>query len=169
MPRAFQTPLPRRKSFSGSSSRRGAIDIMRVMGLDIGERRIGVAVADSKTGISHPLKVMDRNDVMNGSAAWRTVLEDNEPQLLVAGLPKTLQGKRGMQAGRIEKDAFQISSACGVPVEFVDERLSSAEAKRYLREQGMNDREMRGKIDSVAASLILETWLQRQDENKGDG
>ena len=58
--------------------------------------------------------------------------------------------------------AEKIAAAAGLPLEFVDERLSSSEAKRYLREQGMSDKEMRGKVDAVAASIFLETWLSQQ-------
>lgn len=62
--------------------------------------------------------------------------------------------------------AERIAQNCGVPLEFADERLSSAEAKRVLRAQGLSEREMRGKIDSVAASLFLETWLAANSEYK---
>ena len=71
----------------------------------------------------------------------------------------TLAGERGLQAERIEEQAFAIGRAAQLPVEFVDERLSSSEAKRILREQGLNEKAMRGKVDMVAASLFLQTWL----------
>ncbi len=139
---------------------------MRVMGLDIGEKRIGVAVANTTTGIASPLRVMDAREVLDNARTWRMLVEDNEPELLVCGLPKTMRGSVGQQAARIREHAEHIAQTCGLPVEFVDERLSSAEAKRLLREQGLSEREMRGKIDSVAASLFLETWLVANDGYK---
>lgn len=139
---------------------------MRVMGLDIGEKRIGVALADTSTNISTPLRVVPAHKVYENSRTWRLLLEDNEPELLVCGLPKTLQGAQGMQAKRVREAALAIADACGLPLEFSDERLSSAEAKRYLKEQGLSQREMRGKVDSVAASLILQTWLDARREKE---
>ncbi|MEI3377733.1 MAG: Holliday junction resolvase RuvX [Coriobacteriales bacterium] len=139
---------------------------MRVMGLDIGEKRIGVAVANTTTGIASPLRVMDAREVLDNARTWRMLVDDNEPELLVCGLPKTMRGSVGQQAARIRERAERIAQTCGLPVEFVDERLSSAEAKRLLREQGLSEREMRGKIDSVAASLFLETWLAANDGHK---
>jgi putative Holliday junction resolvase len=141
---------------------------MRVMGLDIGEKRIGIAVADTRTRISTPLRVIDAHEVQANSRTWRSLLQDTEPEFLVFGLPKTLQGAQGRQASRVKEMAEKIAMACNLPYEFSDERLSSAEAKRYLRDQGLTERAMRGKVDSVAASLILQTWLDsRREEEMG--
>lgn len=139
---------------------------MRVLGLDIGEKRIGVAVADTTTGLAMPLRVMNAQEVIDNAQSWRMLVQDNEPDLLVCGLPKTMRGATGQQAARISELAERIAQSCGVPLEFADERLSSAEAKRVLRAQGLSEREMRGKIDSVAASLFLETWLAANSEYK---
>lgn len=137
---------------------------MRVLGLDIGEKRIGVAFCDTQTCVCVPLKVMPAHEVSENSRPWRILLEDNEPELLVCGLPKSLSGSQGKQAQRVRLQAESIAQAAGLPLEFADERLSSAEAKRFLREQGLSEREMRGKVDSVAASLILQTWLDAHAE-----
>ena len=135
---------------------------MRVLGLDIGEKRIGVAVADTSVGIATPLRVMDTQDVIQNASLWRMTLQDYEPELLVCGLPQTMQGTLGKQAQNVRNQAQAIAQTCDLPLEFVDERLSSSEAKRMLREQGLSEREMRGKLDSIAASLFLETWLKKQ-------
>lgn len=139
---------------------------MRVMGLDIGEKRIGIAVADTSTGVAVPVRVMDAREVCDNSRTWRMLLEDHEPGLLVCGLPRTLHGGQGRQASRVRELAQRISQEAGLPLKFCDERLSSAEAKRYLREQGCSERDMRGKVDSVAASLFLETWLRANEERE---
>ena len=139
---------------------------MRVLGLDIGEKRIGVAVADTTAGLAMPLRVMNAQEVIDNAQSWRMLVQDNKPDLLVCGLPKTMRGATGQQAARIRELAERIAQSCGVPLEFADERLSSAEAKRVLRAQGLSEREMRGKIDSVAASLFLETWLAANSEYK---
>ena len=132
---------------------------MRVLALDIGEVRVGVAVSDPVGRVASPVTVLPAQEVLAHAATFRRVLEDWEPELLVCGLPRTLAGEEGPQAERIRAQAEKIARSCGLPLEFADERLSSAEAKRILREQGLSERSMRGRVDSVAASLFLQSWL----------
>ena len=132
---------------------------MRAVALDIGEVRVGIAATDVSGTIASPVCVLPASEVVGNARTWRRVLEDYEPEVLVCGLPKTMAGEEGPQALKIRTVAERISSACGLPLEFVDERLSSAEAKRILRAEGLTEKRMRGKIDMVAASLFLQTWL----------
>ena len=132
---------------------------MRVLALDIGEVRVGVAVSDPGARVASPVCVLPAAEVLAHTVTFRRVLEDWEPDLLVCGLPRTLAGEEGPQAERIRAQAEKIAQSCGLPLEFADERLSSAEAKRILREQGLSERSMRGRVDSVAASLFLQSWL----------
>lgn len=137
---------------------------MRALALDIGEVRVGIAVGSTQTGLAFPVCVLNTQDVCTMSSVFRRVLDDNEPDLLVCGLPLTLHGEEGVQVKRIRACALQIADGVCLPVEFCDERYSSREAKRILREQGYDEKRMRGKIDMVAASLFLQTWLaQRAD------
>lgn len=135
---------------------------MVAMALDIGEKRVGIAVSDASGRIASPVKVLPAAEVLAGARSFRYLVEDYEPEVLVCGRPVTLAGERGPQAERIEEQAQAIGRMLGLPVDFEDERLSSAEAKRILREQGLNEKSMRGKVDMVAASLFLQTWLDRQ-------
>lgn len=132
---------------------------MRALALDIGEARVGVAVSDPAGRVASPVCVLPAQEVLAHAASFRRVLEDWEPELLVCGRPMTLAGEEGPQAARVREQAERIAAACGLPLEFEDERLSSAEAKRILREQGLSERAMRGKVDMVAASLFLQSWL----------
>lgn len=132
---------------------------MRVLALDIGEVRVGIAASDASGTVASPVVVLPAQEVLQHARTFRRVLEDYEPDLLVCGRPKTMAGEDGPQAERIMAQAEQIARACGLPLEFVDERLSSREAKRILREEGMSERAMRGKVDMVAASLFLQAWL----------
>ncbi len=132
---------------------------MRVLALDIGEARVGVAVSDPNERVASPVCVLPAGEVLSGGKSFRRMLADWEPELLLCGLPFTLEGEEGPQALRIRGAAERIGAACGLPVEFTDERLSSREAKRILREKGMTEKAMRGKIDMIAASLFLQTWL----------
>lgn len=132
---------------------------MRIMALDIGEVRVGIAISDPSERVASPVTVLPSAEVKSCAKSFMRVLEDWEPELLVSGLPYTLSGEEGPQAARIRAFAAEVSKRTGIPVEFSDERLSSTEAKRSLREKGMSEREMRGKIDMIAASIFLQSWL----------
>ncbi len=132
---------------------------MRVMALDIGKVRCGIAISDPQEKIATPLVVLPTDEVRSNAPSFRRLCEDWEPELLVSGLPLTMGGKTGPQAQHIREVAQQVANTLGLPLEFSDERLSSSEAKRSLREQGFSEREMRGKVDMIAASLFLQSWL----------
>lgn len=132
---------------------------MRILALDIGEVRVGVAVCDPGERVASPVCVLPAGEVLACAKSFRRVLEDWEPELLLCGLPYTLSGEEGPQAQRIRAAADAISAVCGIPHEFADERLSSSEAKRSLREKGLNEKQMRGKVDMIAASMFLQAWL----------
>lgn len=132
---------------------------MRVLALDIGQTRIGVAVSDPRERVASPVCVLPAAEVEANAKSWKRVLEDWEPELLLSGLPYTMAGEEGPQAVRIREVAGRIAQAADLPLQFTDERLSSAEAKRSLRESGLTEREMRGKVDMIAASVFLQAWL----------
>lgn len=139
---------------------------MRALALDIGEVRVGVAVSDPAGRVASPVCVLPAAEVLSHARTFVRVLEDWEPDVLVCGRPMTLAGEEGPQAERIMAQARAIAERCDLPLEFADERLSSAEAKRILREQGLNERSMRGKVDMVAASLFLQSWLDANEAHE---
>ena len=129
------------------------------MALDIGEKRVGVAISDPAQRVASPVCVLSAGEVRGNARPFQRVLDDWQPGLLLCGLPVTLAGEEGPQAQRIRAFAADVSQTVGVPCEFADERLSSAEAKRSLREKGLSEKAMRGKVDMIAASLFLQAWL----------
>ena len=139
---------------------------MVALALDIGDARIGVAVSDRTGTVASPVKVLPAAEVLGLSRSFRAIVADHEPDVLVVGRPRTLAGEDGPQAERVMQAGRDLARALGLPVEFADERLSSAEAKRILREQGLTERKMRGKVDMLAASLFLQAWLDSR--NGGD-
>ena len=141
---------------------------MRIMALDIGEKRIGIAISDPKERVASPLVVLDAMQVERGEKSFTRLLEDWEPELFLCGLPLTLNGEEGPQAQRVRKVAQAISARFHIPIEFADERLSSREAKRILREEGLDERAMRGKIDMIAASVFLQAWLDEKASDNAD-
>ncbi len=139
---------------------------MRVLALDIGEVRVGIAVSDPGERVATPVCVLPAVEVEGMASSFRRVLEDWEPELLLSGLPVTLAGEEGPQAERIRGIAEKVAKASGLPLEFADERLTSREAKQILRQQGLNEKSMRGKVDMVAASLMLQAWLDSRHANE---
>lgn len=142
---------------------------MVALALDIGGTRTGIAVSDRTGRVAMPLKVLPASEVENMARTFRMIIEDHEPDVLVCGLPQTMAGEEGPQAARIRVIAERVARACDLPLEFIDERLSSSEAKRVLREQGLSEKQMRGKVDMISASLFLQAWLdsQRRKEDRG--
>ena len=137
---------------------------MRIMALDIGEKRVGIAVSDPDERVASPLVVLPAAEVQACAKSFQRVLEDWEPELLLCGLPTTLAGEEGPQAVRVRAFAQDVSARVGLPLEFADERLSSSQAKRSLREKGLSEKAMRGKVDMIAASLFLQAWLDARSQ-----
>ena len=137
---------------------------MRALALDLGEVRVGIAASDVTGTVASPVKVLPANEVLSLARPFRLVIEDYEPDVLVCGRPKTMSGEDGPQAEKLMAQALDLGNRLGIPVEFADERLSSSEAKRILREQGVSERNMRGKVDMIAASLFLQAWLDSRSE-----
>lgn len=120
---------------------------------------MGIAASDASGAVASPVRVLPAQEVLSCSRTFRRILEDYEPDVLVCGRPLTMAGEDGSQADRVMGQARRIATSCDLPLEFADERLSSQEAKRILREEGYSERDMRGRVDMVAASLFLQAWL----------
>jgi putative Holliday junction resolvase len=131
---------------------------VRIAALDIGEKRIGVAISDPGRRVATPLKVLDAA-VLRDPGPLLRLLEDYEVGLVVVGLPLSLDGTEGPQARAVRASVARLGPALGVPIEFADERLSSAQASRALGDAGLSDRAKRGRIDMAAASLFLQSYL----------
>lgn len=132
---------------------------MRIMALDIGDVRCGIAVSDPARRVASPVCVLPAAEVAAHAASFRRVLEDWEPDGLLFGLPLTLSGEEGPQAAHVRQIAQAVQQNTGLPASFADERLSSKEAKRELRQMGYDERNMRGKVDMVAAAIFLQAQL----------
>lgn len=139
---------------------------MRILALDIGKARCGIAVSDPGERVATPLCVLPLFEVEANAASFRRVCDDWEPEVLLVGLPLSLSGGRGPQARSVQAVAERIAHTLGIPLEYSDERLSSAEAKRSLREKGFSEKEMRGKVDMIAAAIFLQSWLDARTSSR---
>ncbi len=133
---------------------------MRALGLDLGTRRVGAAVSDSAGSVATPVVTIEvgrgrRLDV----AAVANLVREYEAEIVVVGLPRSLDGNEGPAAKRARAEIGRLSRALSVPVVAWDERLSTVSAQRNLREAGVGGRQSRGVVDQVAAAVILQSWL----------
>jgi putative Holliday junction resolvase len=142
---------------------------MRRLGLDIGEKRVGVAVSDPSGRVATPLKVLDASELAGKAVALCRLVDDYEVGELVVGLPLTLAGEEGMQAKRVRSEAERLAKAVGLPLAMWDERLSSTAAARAMGEAGASSRSRRGRLDMVAASLLLQGYLDSRHEPRQEG
>ncbi|MCY4036379.1 MAG: Holliday junction resolvase RuvX [bacterium] len=132
----------------------------RALGIDLGERRIGVAVSDSDRRVATPLAVIERSGSRNRDHQQiASIVQEYEAQVVVVGLPLSLDGGTGPAAIGAEREARQLEAAVGVPVLTHDERLTTVIAERSLAESGLDGQARRRRVDMVAASVILQGWL----------
>lgn len=133
----------------------------RVLGLDLGERRIGVAVSDVEGRVATPLVVLDRHrDRARQHCEIGELAAEWEATTILVGLPIDLRGEIGPAAQNVLGEVEELRAATGLPVEAYDERLTTRIADRSLRERGdLDGRARRKVVDMVAASVILQDWL----------
>ena len=136
---------------------------MRAIGLDLGSKRIGVAVSDRSGTIATPLTVLERRrDHAADHRAIAALVAEEEAERLVIGLPLSLDGSQGPAARRALAEAAELATVVPVPVETFDERLTTVSADRALLEAGLRAPARRAVVDKVAAAVMLQAWLDGQ-------
>src|SRR3954467_3992796 len=133
---------------------------MRILGIDHGTVRIGLALSDDMGLFAHPLKTLDASPTLEQEIA--AIVHQKRVATVVIGMPLRMSGERGSAAERVDKFADRLRKLLpeGVPIEFVDERLTSSAAERSLGFEGKKlDREQKKLIDQVAAVAILQDYL----------
>ena len=132
---------------------------MKVLGLDIGEKRIGIAISDELRYTAQGMKVLDRRGVDNDVRELAEVIAANKVSTIVVGLPKNMDGSLGEGAQKVTAFVQKLKKATSVPITLWDERWTTSEATRVLLQADLS-RKKRGKVvDKVAAVLILQGYL----------
>lgn len=135
---------------------------MRVMAIDFGKKRLGVAVSDELLVTAQPLCVIERKGG-NALERIRRLADEWGVGRIVVGLPLRTDGSRGPEAEEAERFARALSSLPGIDVELFDERFSSAAAERTLIEGGVRRARRKGFVDMTAACLILEAYMRHRE------
>ena len=137
---------------------------MSALGLDVGAKRIGVAGCDRTGLIATGLTTLHRTTFESVTRPLQSLIEERGVDVLVVGLPYTMNGEIGHQAKKVQKFARRLSRALALPVEFVDERLTSFQAEQMMLAGGRSPSRNKAMIDRKAAAIILQQWLDAQRE-----
>lgn len=166
-------------SVTAAKSELNTIERRLILAVDYGRARIGLALADSETRMAQPLSMLERINRNEDMRRLRELVREHGVKQIVVGLPLRLDGTRGEMAEEAERFAQRVRKQIGVPVEMVDERLTSWEAERLLEEvQGrfIHEEKLTGhkkqksvqakmSVDAVAAAVILKEFLDRQEQS----
>ena len=133
----------------------------RVLGLDLGDAHIGVAISDDARRVAVPVGTIPAG-VPQDLKAIAKLVSENDVTAVVVGHPISMSGARGPRAHHAEEFAGALRSFLQIPIELHDERLSTVEADRALREAGATGRQRRRVVDRTAATVILQAWLDAQ-------
>lgn len=131
----------------------------RVMALDLGEKRIGVAISDETRRIAGSHSVLLRKSRLEDFRRYAKIVSEHKVTLLVVGLPIRLDGEEGRQAAWVRDYTEEMRAHLNIPVEFWDEALSTRRAQESMRARGQRGRKSRERIDAVAAAFILQDFL----------
>jgi len=137
---------------------------MRALGVDLGSRRIGVALSDSAGTVASPFEVVERSgDRQRDHRRLADLVDETEAEIVVVGVPYSMDGSVGPAARRALAEIRVLGRALRVPVETYDERLSTVTAHRSLREMNVGAVTRRRVVDKIAAAVILQSWLDHRD------
>ena len=132
------------------------------LGLDVGKKRVGVAGCDGLGLIATGITTIERGSFQQDVERLQSIIEEREVKLLVVGLPYSMDGSIGFQARRVQKYARRLATALQLPLEYVDERLTSVEAQQHLIAQKISPSRHKALIDRKAAAIILQQWLDQR-------
>ncbi|HZT74464.1 MAG TPA: Holliday junction resolvase RuvX [Terriglobales bacterium] len=134
----------------------------RVIALDVGERRIGIAVSDELGLTAQGLETLERRNVATDMARLGALAEQYQIANWVVGLPLRLSGRESGQAEKVRAFGQRLEQASRRPVEFLDERLTTVEAERVLRQAEQSRQKSRRAVDRMAAVILLQSYLDRR-------
>jgi putative Holliday junction resolvase len=132
---------------------------MRILALDHGTVRIGVAVSDELKMIATPLEYIPAEPFADFLVRLKEILRDKEVELILIGMPRNMNGSYGPAALKVQEFVAVLNSALTVPIKLWDERLTSTQANRFLIEGGVRRDQRKQKVDRAAAAILLQSYL----------
>ncbi len=141
----------------------------RILCLDLGQKRIGMAMTDAMGSMAFPLGTINRTQPERDLAAILSLVSEEKIETIVLGLPLTLKGEQGQEAQAAQLFREELAEKTGLPVEMWDERLSTAAAERAMVEAGVKREKRRQARDTVAATIILQGYLDNKKRQQRAG
>lgn len=142
---------------------------MRILGLDYGTKRIGVAISDELELIAQPIETIPAQPVLKMHARLKTLLHHKPCRLIVVGLPKKMDGSIGDAVTNVKHFIKLLKKEFDIPIQTWDERLTSVLANRFLRQARVNRKKRKGKVDQIAAAILLQSFLDaNQNANQNE-
>jgi len=135
---------------------------MRKLALDIGSKRIGVAVSDATNTLAQPLTTIERSDLPSEVKQIKHLIEEYEIDEIIAGLPIDLRGERGIAAENMERYLTMLEKELGLSIIRIDERLTTKIAGNMLKAAGLKKEKRKKVIDELAATIILQSYLENK-------
>jgi putative Holliday junction resolvase len=145
-----------------------SMPFLSALGLDLGKKRVGVAGCDGTGLIATGLTTIYRRSFSQLVDELQQIATARHAQILVVGLPYTMAGELGFQARQIQKVARGLASALDLPLEYVDERLTSVQAEEMMRSSGISPSRNKGLVDRKAAAIILQQWLDERRSRRSN-
>jgi len=139
---------------------------MRYLGLDLGTKTLGLAISDKLGMIANPYKVLKFNDISAVIDPLKTIIREENISEIALGLPKNMDNSLGFASKRSLEFKSLLESVIDVPITLVDERLSTVEAEKYMLDGDASRKKRKEKIDAVAASVILNTYIRMKGNEK---
>ena len=137
-----------------------------MLGLDVGDVRVGVARTDELGFAAHPVGVFTRGTLEADLQHVVGLIAEHEASRVVVGLPLRMDGTDSPQTAKVRAFAEALGAAVPVPVELADERLTTVQAEEMLRQAGVKSRKRRKRVDAMAAQVILQDWLSEQEPGR---
>jgi putative Holliday junction resolvase len=132
---------------------------MRILAIDYGSQRIGIAISDPTSTLARPLPFVPAKADAKLATELAALITKEQAELILLGLPRHMNGSLGEAAEKVKAFAALLEKATPVKIKFIDERLSTVQARRQLQESGKDTRKQRDKIDSAAAAVLLQGYL----------
>ena len=132
---------------------------MRILALDHGTKRIGVAVSDELQVIAQPLEFVPAEPFAGFLARLKEIVREKEAEMILVGMPRNMDGSYGPAALKVQEFIAALRVAVTVPIQVWDERLTSAQAQRFLIQGGVRRKERKEKVDKTAAAILLQSYL----------
>lgn len=139
---------------------------MRSLGIDFGEKRIGLAISDPEGRFALPLATLERRNDRSALRQIAEIARENGVGRLVLGEPVGMDGQRGANADRVRRFGERLAELTGLPLELVNEALTTVEAQERLREAGVDPRKEPARIDALAAQILLQEALDRGNRDR---